>query len=136
MAERRRITSTYAVGVEGFTHALRVPAGGDLLFVSGVTARRSDGEIVGVDDIETQARQVYDNLGAILEEAVVGFSDIVRMVTYLIDMRHLPQVHSVRRDYFAEFLPASTTVQVVALAHYQLLIEVEVTAVVEAVDGR
>ena len=130
MSERHYIRSTYDVGVQGFTHALRVPLRGDLLFVSGVTARRRDGEIVGVGDIVAQTRQVYGNLGSILEEAGGGFGDVVRMVTYLTNMHDLPQVHVVRAEYFDEFLPTSTSVQVVALADDRLLIEVEVTAVI------
>jgi enamine deaminase RidA (YjgF/YER057c/UK114 family) len=129
MPKRHRSTGAYEVGVPGFTHALRVPARGSLLFMSGVTARDVDGSIVGPGDITAQTRRVYHNLERILAEAGSGFSDVARIVTYLTDMDQLPAVHAVRSEYFREALPASTTVQVVALAHPDLLIEVEATAV-------
>ena len=129
MPKRHRITGAYEVGVPGFTHALRVPARGSLLFISGVTARDIDGSIVGPGDIIAQTHQVYHNLGGILTEAGTGFSEVARIVTYLTDMDQLPAVHAVRSEYLREALPASTTVQVVALAHPDLLVEVEATAV-------
>jgi enamine deaminase RidA (YjgF/YER057c/UK114 family) len=45
-----------------FSHAVAVEAKGKLVFISGMTARRPDGTVAGIGDIEAQTRQVCENL--------------------------------------------------------------------------
>ncbi len=119
----------YQVPVRGFTQAVEAPAGGRLLFVSGITARRADGAIVGEGDIRAQARQVYESLRLILAEAGGTLDDVVRTTTYLRRMEDHAAMHEVKLEVFGERLPASTTVQIVRLFDERQLIEVEATAV-------
>jgi enamine deaminase RidA (YjgF/YER057c/UK114 family) len=125
-------SARYHVPVPGVTQAVRVPAGGDLLFISGLTARSADGTIVAAGDIHGQTRQVLDNLTLILEEAGGTLDDVVRIVTYLRNADHHPIVHAIRHEYFRGQLPASTTVTVTRLFDERQLIELEATAVLPA----
>lgn len=110
-----------------YVHAVR---GGNLLFISGQVAWGPDGEVVGVGDAVAQAEQAYANLGAILDAAGASFADVVMLRTYLVNVRDREGAGAVRRRFFGATLPASTLVEVSALAHPDLLIEVEAVALV------
>jgi 2-iminobutanoate/2-iminopropanoate deaminase len=57
---------------------------------------------------------------------------VVKMNTYITDMGKAPVVREVRARYFGETTPASTLVQVAALARPELMLEIEVIAAVAA----
>ena len=52
---------------------------GDLLFVSGIVAVDGEGRLVGRDDVVAQARQVFENMRAVLAAVGCGFEDIVKV---------------------------------------------------------
>ena len=110
-----------------FGHGTRA---GNMVFVSGQVAFDSQQQIVGVGDIKAQTRQVLENIKAVLDEAGATFDDIVKVTVFITDMGHFPQIHEVRAQYFTGDFPASTMVEVRALAHPDLLIEMEAIAVV------
>lgn len=125
-------TSTYDVPLRGspgarFTQALKVPTTGSLLFISGITARNSSGEII-VGDVASQVRRVLSTIEAILDEAGGTLEDIVKITTYLRDIDDLPTVARIRREYFGQVMPASTSVQVSGLADPRQLIEIDAVA--------
>lgn len=78
--------------------------------------------------IEAQARQVFDNLTAVLQEAGAGTEDVVRLTIYLQDFGDFGSVNQVMRERFSEPYPARTTIQVAALP-LGALIEVDAIAV-------
>jgi len=116
----------------GYTHVVEVTGPAKTVYISGQIAFDKDGKIVGAGDMKAQAEQVFKNLEAALGAAGAKFSDVVKMNTYLTDMEQAPAVREVRARYFGTTTPASTLVQVVKLARPELLIEVEVIAVVPA----
>jgi reactive intermediate/imine deaminase len=127
---RDAINSTrYHVPVAGFTQAVRAPRGAQFVFVSGLTARTATGEVAHVGDIEGQTRQVLENLKLILGEAGCSLDDVVRTATYLRNMEDHPKMHAVRREFFGDTPPVSTTVEVSRLYHPDQLIEIEAIAV-------
>ncbi|HZT90194.1 MAG TPA: RidA family protein [Stellaceae bacterium] len=113
-----------------FSHATMIEARGRLVFISGMTAKRADGTIAGVGDIETQTRQVCENLKAAVEAAGGTMDDICRVDVYIRNMEHFPTIHKVRREYFKEPLPASTMVEVVKMTSPDYLIEINAIAVI------
>ncbi len=115
-----------------FSQATMVEARGRLVFISGMTARRADGSIAGVGDIEAQTRQVCENLKAAIEAAGGTLDDICRVDVYVRNMEHFEQIHKVRREYFRPPAPASTMVEVCKLASPDYLIEINAIA---ALDG-
>jgi 2-iminobutanoate/2-iminopropanoate deaminase len=115
-----------------FSHATTVEARGRLVFISGMTARRADGSIAGIGDIEAQTRQVCENLKSAIEAAGGTLDDICRVDVYVRDIGQFEQIHKVRREYFRAPAPASTMVEVSKLASPDYLIEISAIA---ALDG-
>ena len=113
-----------------FSHATTIEAQGRLVFISGMTARRADGSIAGVGDIETQTRQVCENIKAAVEAAGGTMDDICRVDVYIRNIEHFPGIHKVRAEYFKEPLPASTMVEVTKMTSPDYLIEINAIAVV------
>jgi reactive intermediate/imine deaminase len=113
--------------ISHFTDAVRA---GDLLFVSGVVAVDAAGELVGGDDVVEQARQVFRNMGAVLAAAGCGFEDVVKVTVFLTDVGDRALVNPVRQEVFGEVRPASTLVEVPALAIPGARIEVEAVALI------
>lgn len=103
---------------------------GRLLFISGMTARRVDGSIAGIGDVETQTRQVCENLKAAVEEAGGTLNDICRVDVFIRNMEHFETIHKVRREYFDVPAPASTMVEVNNFTSPDYLIEINAIAVV------
>ena len=116
----------------GYTHVVEVTGPATTVYIAGQIAFDKDGKIVGAGDMKAQAEQVFKNLQAALTAAGAKFSDVVKMNTYVTDMEQAPAVREVRARYFGTTTPASTLVQVVKLARPDLMIEVEVIAVVAA----
>ena len=113
----------------GYTHVIEV-SGGKMVYVSGQIAFDKDGKLVGDGDMKAQAEQVFKNLQAALAAAGATFKDVVKMNTYTTDMTQVQAIRDVRAHYFGDTAPASTLVQVVALARPGLMLEIEVIAVV------
>jgi 2-iminobutanoate/2-iminopropanoate deaminase len=116
----------------GYTHIVEVTGPVKTVYISGQIALDKDGTLVGAGSMKAQAEQVFKNLQLALTAAGATFSDVVKMNTYVTDMDKLPDVREVRGRYFGTLTPASTLVQVVHLARPDLMIEVEVVAVVPA----
>ena len=88
---------------------------GNLLFVSGqIPMDPATGEIISAD-IKAEAKQVMENLKAILTEAGSGFDHIIKTTIFLTDMQTFAQVNEVYGSYFTADFPARETVQVSAL---------------------
>jgi len=115
-----------------YSHVV-VVEGRKTIFVSGQLARDRQGGVVGKGDMRTQIRQVGENVKAALAAAGASLADIVKTNTYVTDIDEFFKHVDVRMEYFGA-LPTSTTVEVRRLAHPDLLVEVEVIAVVGARD--
>ena len=113
-----------------FSQAIAIEAKGKLVFLSGMTARRPDGTIAGIGDIEAQTRQVCENLKAAVEAAGGTMDDICRVDVYVRNMEHFDRIHKVRREYFKAPAPASTMVEIVKMTSPDYLIEINAIAVV------
>src|SRR5436853_3291075 len=114
-----------------FSQATMIEARGRLVFISGMTARRADGTIAGIGDIEAQTRQVCENIKSAVEQAGGTMDDICRVDVYVRNMEHFDQIHQVRREYFRSPAPASTMVEVTKMVSADYLIEINAIAVVQ-----
>jgi len=114
-----------------FSQAIAVEAKGRLVFLSGMTARRPDGTIAGICDIEAQTRQVCENLKSAIEAAGGTLDDICRVDVYVRNMEHFDKIHKVRREYFKQPAPASTMVEIAKMTSPEYLIEINAIAVVQ-----
>lgn len=104
---------------------------GNFIFVSGTVGWRADRQVPS--DFREQARQVYENVKAILAAEGASMGDVVSTTTYLVRAADYPALNEVRGDYFKKDPPASAVVVVKELVRPDLLVEVE--AVAEAPSG-
>jgi enamine deaminase RidA (YjgF/YER057c/UK114 family) len=113
-----------------FSPAVAIPAKGVLVFVSGMTARRADGRIAGIGDVEEQTRQVCENLKHTIEAAGGTLEDVCRVDVHLRNIGDSERVNKVRRQFFPSPAPASTVVEVSRLASPEFLVEISAIALV------
>lgn len=113
----------------GFSQAWSVEGAQTVVFVSGQVALSSEGAVVGAGEFEAQARQVLDNLREVLEQAGAGLDSIVKLTVYLTDIANVREWGRIKADYIHGQQPASTAIEVGALALPELMIEVEAIAV-------
>jgi 2-iminobutanoate/2-iminopropanoate deaminase len=103
---------------------------GNLLFCSGqIPLDPKTGEMVGASDVQVQARQVMQNLQAVLQAGGASFADVVKTTIYLKDLADFGAVNEVYGGYFKEAPPARATVQVAGLPR-GALVEIDAIAVV------
>ena len=100
------------------------------IFISGQLARDGKGDVVAAGDMRAQLRQVGENIKAALEAAGASLKDIVKTNTYVTNIEEYFKHVDVRMEYFGA-LPTSTTIEVSKLAHPDLVVEVEVIAMVD-----
>jgi reactive intermediate/imine deaminase len=113
-----------------FSHAIVVPPGMTLVFASGATARDGTGKIVGSGDVRRQTEVVLENLKAALAAGGATLSDVVKVTVFLRDMADSAAVQEIRRRFFERPYPASSLIEVSALADPEMLIEIEAIAAV------
>ena len=113
----------------GYTHVVEVVRG-KMVYIAGQVAFDQAGKVVGVGDFKAQARQASENLKAALSAAGATFENVVKVNTYVTDMSQIQTLREMRVEYFGSHRPASTLVQVVALALPELMIEIEAIAAV------
>lgn len=95
------------------------------LYISGqIPVNPADGKVA--DNIEDQARQVLKNIGAILEEAGLDYSNVVKTTVLLADIADFGAVNAVYSGFFASEQPARACYQVAALP---LGVKVEIEAI-------
>jgi 2-iminobutanoate/2-iminopropanoate deaminase len=99
---------------------------GNTLFVSGqIPLNPASGELVK-GDVKEQTRMVMENLKAILKEAGLDFSFVVKCSIFISDMKDFPKINEVYGSYFSENAPARETVQVAGLP---LGVDVEISCI-------
>jgi enamine deaminase RidA (YjgF/YER057c/UK114 family) len=112
----------------GYSHA--VTGRGRWIATAGQVALDDAGQLVGPDDPQAQTRQVFANLSRALNAAGAGFPDVIKLNYYVTDITMLPAVRAIRDEYLDTARPpASTAVQVAALAMPGLMIEIEAWAI-------
>lgn len=88
---------------------------GDFLFISGqVCIDPASGELKN-KDLAEETHQVMHNLKAILQEAGMTFSNVVKTTIFITDMKRFAEINEIYGKYFSENFPARETVQVSAL---------------------
>ncbi len=95
---------------------------GDLVFVSGQTARDQQG-------VEAQTRAVLEKLGAILRAAGSDYTKVARCGVYLKDVGDFQKMNAVYREFFPTEFPARSTIGA-PLAHPDVLVEIDCVATV------
>jgi 2-iminobutanoate/2-iminopropanoate deaminase len=101
----------------------------NLMFIAGQVALDEQGNVVGEGDMAAQFRQVLENLKTVLASEGADFSNIVKINIFTTDVDGLRQHMAVRSEYFGDYAPASTLVQIDRLARPVFLLEIEAIAI-------
>ena len=115
--------------VFGFSQAVKVREGQEVVYISGQTAFDSQGQLEGEDDIEVQVRSSFENVKRIVEAAGGAMDNIVKLTVYFLDLGALEQYTAILGEYFPDDSPSQTVVEVSRLALPGLQIEIEAIAV-------
>jgi len=87
---------------------------GDILYLSGQMGFRADGALA--EGMQAQTRQALDNVGVVLAQAGLGFSDVFHCTVMLADTSLWMAFNQIYLEYFKEPLPARSAFGVAALA--------------------
>lgn len=111
----------------GYSRAIKT---GNLIFVSGTTATDEHGNIRGKEDVYQQTRQCILNIQKALEEAGASLEQVVRTRTFITNIDKWEAFGQAHHEFFKDINPAATLVEVNRLIHPDLLVEIEVDAVI------
>lgn len=106
----------------------RVNVVGDRVFVSGTTALRP-GYDIPLNDPGAQARQTMEHIQWALEQVGSRLEDVVRWRAYITDLTRYEEVTQVMGEFFGDIRPAATMVGMAGLIRPELLVEIEVDAI-------
>lgn len=101
---------------------------GDVIYVSGFTARANDLKTIQGQDAYEQSKVIFTKIRHCLETAGAKMSDVVKMVIYVTRMKDNKDVWRARQEFFTGDFPTSTLVQVAALGTPEILVEITVEA--------
>ena len=135
MSELRRTivnTDKAPQPIGAYSQAIRT-APGELLFIAGQVAVGLDGNPVGVGDMAAQTRQVFDNLGGILEGVGATFSNVVEFTTYVVGRDSVQPYIAARTDLYPEIFPdgdypPNTLLVIDGLVREEFLLEIKAVA--------
>ena len=109
-----------------YSYGVEIPAGHRILVCSGQLGVAPDDRVPAT--IEEQTHLCFRNIGAVLEQSLFTFADIVHINAFVVSREHLKGYMSVRDQYIVDPPPASTLMIVGGFARPEFLVEVEVIA--------
>lgn len=129
-AKIERLAAKGVFDPPAYTQTVKVSGAQTIVFISGQVAYDEKGGVAHSGDFAAQARATYAALKAQVEAAGGTVASIVKLNTYLVDIRHRGELAAIREEVLGKKAPASTLVGVTALAQPGWLIEVEAIAVI------
>ncbi|SHK07096.1 RidA family protein [Chryseobacterium polytrichastri] len=117
--------------IKGLSQAVEIPLGHQkMIILSGQIPLNKQGELVG-HDVKTQTIQIFENIKDILETCNASLNDIVKLGIFISDISQIAGYREARDQFInLDNPPASTLVEVKGLFRSDVIIEIEVTAVV------
>lgn len=111
----------------GYSRAVRV---GNMIEVAGTTAM--DGDVpVGRGDVYAQTVFIFQKIEKTLQQAGAGMQDVVRTRMFITDISKWEEAGKAHAEFFKDIRPVATMVEVSKLINNDLLIEIEVSAIVD-----
>ena len=115
---------------EPISHYTDAVKSGGLLFISGIVPVDEAGALVGGGDVVEQTRQVFRTMELVLRAAGCSAQDVVKVTVFLLDIADRARINPVRQEFFGDARPASTLIEVSALAVPGALLEIEAVAAI------
>jgi 2-iminobutanoate/2-iminopropanoate deaminase len=112
-----------------YSQGMKVSQAQTLLFLSGQVAYTADGGVACRGDFKGQARGAYEAIKALVESQGGTMANVIKITTYVTDMRYRVDLASLREEFLGKKGPASTLIEISALAHPDWMIEIEAIAV-------
>jgi len=113
--------------IVGYSRAVWI---GNVIEVAGTTAVDESGEVVGRNDPYEQTRFALSKIQNALVQAGVSMKDVIRTRMFVTDISQWDAIGRAHSEYFKEIKPAASMVEVKALISPELMVEIEVTAIV------
>ncbi|MGE0634880.1 MAG: RidA family protein [Bacteroidia bacterium] len=113
--------------IVGYSRAVRI---GNIVEVAGTTASEGD-KIIAPGNAYEQTVYIIQKIERALNEAGVGLNDVVRTRMFVTDISKWEEVGKAHGEFFREIKPAATMVEVKALIHPDLVVEIEATAILQ-----
>jgi enamine deaminase RidA (YjgF/YER057c/UK114 family) len=129
MATTERYAAKGVFDPPAYSQAIKVTGAQTILYIAGQVAYDDKGQPAHKGDFAAQARAVFAAVKAQVEAGGGTMDSIVKINTYLTDIRYRSELIPVREQFFGKKTPPSTLVAVTALAQPDWMIEVEAIAV-------
>jgi 2-iminobutanoate/2-iminopropanoate deaminase len=113
-----------------YAQAVKVEGAQTLLFLAGQIDYDASGNCAHPGDFKEQARSALAAVKAQVEAGGGTLANIVKMTTYVTDMRYRADYAPIRTEFFGPKMPPHTLIGVASLATPEFLIEVEAIAVI------
>ena len=128
MTQRQNISSGATwEDIVGYSRAVRI---GNMIEGAGTTAVDENNNVVGLNDPGAQTRFILQKIEKALHSAGANMRDVIRTRLFVTDISRWEEVGRAHGEFFREIKPASTMLQISALISPEMLVEIEVTAIV------
>jgi len=113
--------------IVGYSRAVRI---GNIIEVAGTTAVDENGEVVGLNNPYEQTKYVLAKIEKALAQAGASMKDVVRTRMFVTDISKWEEIGKAHGEFFRAIKPAASMIEVKGLINPDLLVEIEVTAIV------
>ena len=112
--------------IVGYSRVIKV---GNIIEVAGTTAIDEEGRIVGPGDPYTQTKFIFQKIETYLQKAGASMEDVVRTRMFVTDISQWEAIGKAHGEFFRKIKPAASMLEVSQLIDPELLVEIEVTAI-------
>ena len=107
---------------------------GNHVYISGMTAHDLAGNVVGDGSMYDQSKRTFEKIKHLVEAAGGTMNDVIKVNIYVTDITEREEAWRARAKFFTGNFPASTLVEVSALATPELKVEIEAQAFLGAAE--